>query len=268
MKIKKDSLGDRMKGYESVSQSRVTPRSYTFLRVDGRAFHSYLKGSKKPFDRDFIEDMDSTAVHLCEQVQNAKLGYVQSDEITILLCDFENINTDQFFGGNVQKIASVVASMASSKFNHLRFLRELRSGSSRNLYSLKLADFDCRVWNVPCRMEAYNTFVWRNNDAARNSISMVAQSLYSHKELHGKSSADKQEMIFTKGINWNAYDKSLKNGRLIVREEYRIDNPCCEINLSDGKPSEPMMRTRWVVKPAEKFTQSKETLLNMIPKYE
>jgi tRNA(His) 5'-end guanylyltransferase len=157
--------------------------------------------------------------------------------------------------------------MAASKFNHLRFLRKVLNNSSPSLDSLKLADFDCRVWNVPSRVEAYNTFVWRNNDAARNSISMVAQSLYSHKELHGMSSSDKQEMLFQKGINWSDYNKSLKNGRLIVREEYRLDNLCGEINLSDGRPSEPMMRTKWVVKPAEKFTQVKGELLSMIPDY-
>lgn len=281
----KDPLGERMKGqYEVRSRQLLPRRTYTIIRLDGKAFHTYTRGLNKPFDKDLIDDMDSAVVKILPEIQGARFAYVQSDEISILLTDFAEENTAAWFDGNIQKITSVSASLMTAEFNFLRIKRQINFAeeSQKKLeylvgvdnaftqrYPRQLAYFDSRVFTIPDRVEVMNYFIWRNNDAARNSISMVAQSLYSHKELHGKSSADKQEMIFTKGINWNNYDKSLKNGRLIVREEYwTINNPCGEINLSDGKPCEPAIRTRWVVKPADKFTQSKERLLNMIPKYE
>lgn len=257
--IKKDGLGDRMKKYENITRTYLLPRSYTLLRCDGRAFHSYLQGCLRPFDNGIIEDMDATAIYLCENVQNAKLGYVQSDEITLLLCDFESNETSQFFDGNIQKISSIVASMATAKFNQLRWQRFIEK-KSINLLSPenKLAEFDCRVWTVPSRWEAANVFIWRNQDCSRNSVSMVAQSLYSHKELHGKSTADMHEMIHQAGKNWATdYSDGEKNGRLIVKESYRIKTDCggdCD-------------RTRWVSKGAWKFTENKDKLLAMIPEY-
>jgi tRNA(His) 5'-end guanylyltransferase len=275
-KFSKDPLGERMKGqYEVRSRQLLPRRTYTIIRLDGKAFHTYTRGLNKPFDRDLIDDMDAAVVKILPEIQGAQFAYVQSDEISILLTDFAKENTDAWFDGNVQKMVSVSASLMTAYFNRERYLRCGNGHSAAQptadldtIEDMPLATFDSRVFTIPDRIEVMNYFIWRNNDAARNSISMVAQSLYSHKELHGKSSSDKQEMIFRKGINWSEYDKSLKNGRLIVREEYRIDNPCCEINLSDGKPSEPMMRTKWSVKSAEKFTQSKDSLLSMIPTYE
>ena len=284
--MKYDDLSIRMKSYENVTRTYLMPRSYVFIRVDGRSFHSYLKHSIKPFDDGVISDMDATAIYLCENIQNCKLGYVQSDEITLLLTSFDDINTSQFFDGNIQKISSVVASMATSKFNQLRFLRHMTprqsdltsdlagytlhwlfSGVQKDIREFKLAEFDCRVWNVPNRWEAFNTFVWRNQDCARNSVSMVAQSLFSHNELHGKSSSQMQEMMFKEhNINWATYDQSKKNGRLIVKEEYEIEQ-VPSISTTYMKPEFKIMRSRWVSKPAWKFTEDKETLLSMIPKY-
>jgi tRNA(His) 5'-end guanylyltransferase len=273
-KFSKDPLGERMKGqYEVRSRQLLPRRTYTIIRLDGKAFHTYTRGLNKPFDRDLIDDMDNAVVKILPEIQGAQFAYVQSDEISILLTDFAKENTDAWFDGNVQKMVSVSASLMTAEFNKLRWIREFRWKDTQSVTDLvesmnSVALFDSRVFTIPDRVEVMNYLIWRNNDAARNSISMVAQSLYSHKELHGMSSSDKQEMLFQKGINWSDYDKSLKNGRLIVREEYRADNPCGEINLSDGKPSEPMMRTKWVVKAADKFTQAKDSLLNMIPKYE
>lgn len=288
-KFSKDPLGERMKSqYEVRSRQLLPRRTYTIIRLDGKAFHTYTRGLKKPFDGDLIDDMDNAVVNILPEIQGAQFAYVQSDEISILLTDFAKENTDAWFDGNVQKMVSVSASLMTAEFNLLRIKRQMNSAeeSRKQLESLvgvgnaccqrypkELAYFDSRVFTIPDRVEVMNYFIWRNNDAARNSISMVAQSLYSHKELHGKSSIDKQEMLFQKGINWNSYIKSLKNGRLIVREEYRreeyrADSLSGEINLSDGKPSEPMMRTKWVVKAADKFTQVKDSLLNMIPEYE
>jgi tRNA(His) guanylyltransferase len=277
-KYSKDPLGERMKGqYEVRSRPLLPRRTYTIIRLDGKAFHTYTRKLKKPFDENLIDDMDNAVVKILPEIMGVQFAYVQSDEVSILLTDFSNENTDAWFDGNVQKMVSVSSSFMTAEFNKLRMIRKIsqyrrQSGVSSNFFydrffcseieNVETATFDSRVFTIPDRVEVMNYFIWRNNDAARNSISMVAQSLYSHKELHGKSSADKQEMIFKKGINWNDYDKSLKNGRLIVREEYEAIN-----NSPNGEPNEPTIRTRWVVKPADKFTQSKESLLNMIPKY-
>lgn len=274
---RKDDLGDRMKKYEEVTRYHLLPRSYVFCRIDGRSFHSYLRGCKRPFDADVIADMNATAVYLCENVQNAKLGYVQSDEITLLLCDFDTYDTSQFFDGNIQKISSVVASMAAAKFNQCRAQRFIEKKSMNLLGGeFPLASFDCRCWVVPNRWEAANVFIWRNQDCSRNSVSMVAQANFSHKELQGVSIAGMHEMLHEKGINWaTAFSDGEKNGRLIVKENY-----LSELTLprnTDGKihvdaiithEGVGAMRSRWVSKGAWKFTDDKDKLLNMIPKYE
>jgi tRNA(His) 5'-end guanylyltransferase len=155
--------------------------------------------------------MDETTKFLCQNIQGAKIGYVQSDEISLVLTDFDDLNTSAWFDNNIQKIASVAASMATAKFNQLRF--------SKNAWTDKLAFFDARVFQVPTKTEAINYLIWRQNDATRNSISSVAQSMYSHKELHGKSSNQMQEMIFQNGLNWNDLPTGLKRGRVICRQQ-------------------------------------------------
>ncbi len=266
---RKGGLGDRMKIYEDVTRIHLMPRSYVFCRCDGRAFHSYLRGCQKPFDVGVIEDMDATAIYLCENVQNVKLGYVQSDEITLLLCDFDTYDTSQFFDGNIQKISSVVASMATAKFNQLRVQRQFIE--KNQWYNSTLATFDCRCWNVPSQWEAANVFIWRNQDCARNSVSMVAQSNFSHKELQSKSTKDMHEMLHGKGINWATdFTDRQKNGGLIVRESYQV--PVEEAWSSMHNPpyadaKEAVNRTRWVSKGAWKFTENKDQLLGMIPVY-
>lgn len=266
---KKDGLGDRMKAYENVTRTHLMPRSYTVCRIDGRAFHSYLRGSKKPFDGGVMSDMDNTAIYLCENVQNAKLGYVQSDEITILLCDFDTLTTTQFFDGNIQKMSSVIASMATAKFNQLRFKRSTSEGKSPlwNYDDVKLAEFDCRVWNVPTQWETVNTFIWRNQDCSRNSVSMVAQANFSHKELQGKSTTTMHEMLHQKGVNWATdFPDGAKNGRLIVKEMYETSLPGGS-NCSGQEPSK-VIRSKWASKGAWKFTEDMLKLKALIPVYE
>lgn len=252
----KDNLGDRMKGYENITRYHLMPRSYVFLRVDGRAFHTYTKKLVKPFDVNLHQDMDATAKYLCENIQNAKLGYVQSDEITILLTGFDDINTQQFFDGNIQKITSIVSSLATARFNQLRFSRITREYKSPLWdMNIPLATFDCRCWNIPTQTEAMNTFIWRNQDCTRNSISMMAQFYFSHKELQGKSSKDMLEMLKEKS-DWEKIYESLKYGRIILKEDYleSIKNQLVEKN-------------HWVVRSAWKFTENKEKLIEMIPQY-
>jgi tRNA(His) 5'-end guanylyltransferase len=254
-KEKIDPLGDRMKGYENITRYHLMPRSYTLCRVDGKSFHSYLKNCKRPFDKDVIHDMDATAVYLCENIQNAKLGFVQSDEITILLCDFDKLTTSQYFNGNIQKITSVVASLATAKFNQLRAQRFIENKSMNLLGGeYELAMFDCRCWTVPNAVEAMNVFRWRQQDCIRNSVSMVAQSNFSHKELHGKSQINMHDMLHAKGVNWATdFTDGEKNGRIIEKVTYKSGD---------------VERTHWVANGAWVFTKDEGKLLNIIPKYE
>lgn len=245
-----DSLGDRMKKfYENRTRNLLPRRTYTIIRVDGKAFHSYTRGLEKPFDLRLISDMDETAIYMCENIQGAKLAFVQSDEISIILTDFDKIETNAWFDGNIQKMASVSASLATAKFNSLRKERfENQNGGF--MKPPKLAMFDSRVFTIPSFNEVVNYIIWRQQDTTRNSISSVAQNLYNHKELHGKNTDMMQEMIFQKGINWNDYDIKLKRGRLIVKEEY---------NKGEA------VRSRWVSTPPPIFTKDKEVLNKILP---
>jgi tRNA(His) guanylyltransferase len=255
-----DALGDRVKSqYESRTRYMLPRRTYTIIRLDYKAFHTYTRKLNKPFDLDLIEDINAAVIQTLKQIQGAQFAYVQSDECSILLTDFAKPTSDSWFDGNIQKIASVSASILTAEFN---LIRKCRWDSENNMGQRKgdfiLAYCDSRVFTVPDPTEVYNTFIWRNQDCSRNSISMVASSLFSHSELEGKNSAEKQEMIFQKaGINWAEYDESLKNGRLIVKENY-FDKPGTIGTL----------RTHWVVKPAPVFTRQPEVLKQLIPKYE
>jgi len=216
MKQNKNDLGSRMKDYEQRARSYLQRRSYTVIRVDGKCFSSYTRGLKKPFDEGLVEDMQLTTQFLCENIQGCKLGYTQSDEISLILTDFDNNQTDAYFDGQIQKICSVVASMATAKFNQLRLKRYAVELEGLPI----LAFFDARAFNLPSFTETMNYLRWRQKDAVKNSISMVAQSLYSDKQLHKKNGSEKQEMIFQKGQNWNDYPASQKRGTTVVRRPF------------------------------------------------
>jgi len=220
----KDELGDRMKEYyEDRTRIKLPRRTYTIIRIDGKAFHTYTKGLNRPFDIGLIEDMNDTARYLCKNIQGAKLGYVQSDEISIILTDFDNITTDAWFNGNIQKIVSVAASHATGKFNELRRDRWMEFGNIGDKRP-PIAAFDARTYSIPSREEVLNYLIWRQQDATRNSIQSVAQSLYKHKELENKSSKDLQEMIFKKDQNWNDYPVGQKRGRVILKNYKLVDS--------------------------------------------
>lgn len=232
----KDTLGDRMKMYyEDRTRFALPRRTYTIIRIDGKAFHTYTRGLVRPFDDQFMIDMDETAKFLCAHIQGVRFAYVQSDEISVVLTDFEKITTAAWFDGNIQKMVSISASLATAKFN------ELRPG--------KLAYFDSRVFTIPFQTEVENYFIWRQQDATRNSISNVAQSLYTHKELTGKSSNQKQELIFQKGINWNDFAPRYKRGRLITKEFF---------------DKQGATRSRWIVNDVPVFTQDRSFLQNLL----
>ena len=220
----------RMKAnYESRSRTFLTRRTPVIIRLDGKAFHTYTKGLDKPFDEGLIEDMAETARFLCSEIQAAKLAYVQSDEISILLTDYDKLGTDAWFDYNVQKIVSISASLATAKFNQLRYIRSIKLGEEVDNYKAwkqvsvqTMAFFDSRAFNIP-KEEVSNYFLARQKDAVKNSVAMLAQSLYSHKELNKKNQSDMQEMCFQKGQNWNDLHWSKKRGSTIVKNEYWND---------------------------------------------
>jgi len=195
--MKKDSIGNRMKtNYENRYRFKLTRRTPVIMRLDGKCFHSLTKRMEKPFDYKFMSDMDWTAKSLLEQIQGAKCAYIQSDEISILITDFDRFNTDAWFDYNIQKMCSVGASMATVEFN-----------SKTGLGGL----FDARVFNIP-KEEINNYFIWRQQDWVRNSIFMFASSFYSNKDLFKKNQVDIHEMLHKKGENWANLPDRAKNG--------------------------------------------------------
>ena len=215
--MKKDELGNRMKrNYEDITRYYLPRRTHTIIRLDGKAFHTLTRGMQKPFDYDFIDAMNYTSFMLCENIQGAVLAFTQSDEISILLQDYKEITTDAWFGGNVQKIASISASMATAYFNYY-----YKDSQKLN----RLAMFDSRVFTIPEVIEVENYFLWRQLDATRNSISMMAQSLYSHKELNNKNQSDMLSMIKNKDRDWEELPYFVKRGKITVKTEEGWETP-------------------------------------------
>lgn len=223
-----------MKKYEGITRISVPDQSYILMRIDGNAFHTYTKKLKRPFDDGLIEDMNGTAAHLVEKVQNCIFAYVQSDEISLLI-RVRDYLTSPWFDNDVQKMVSVTASLATSKFNHLRIVRAWNDGCLLNMERFVMAEFDARVWTLPNRQEVFNYFLWRQKDARRNAISAAAQSVFSAKELHGVSSAAKIEMLASKGIDWEDYHYGKKNGRLVEKVTYINGRPGRILDFVDHK---------------------------------
>lgn len=199
-------LGDRMKDYERIHRQILPRRAYTLMRLDGRAFHTYLNGCAEPFDLDFVSHMDTLAMHLCEQIQGVEFAYTQSDEISLLLTDFDTRKSEPWVGGRVDKMVSLAAAEASAFFTRLRWEWP------------KLARFDCRVWSMADAVEVANYFLWRQWDAVNNSIQMLAQHHFTPSQLHGKSCDQLQDMLWLQHqINFNDLDPGLKRGRVVHR---------------------------------------------------
>lgn len=204
-----DDLGDRMKLYESASDRRLMPLLPALARVDGRTFHSFTRGMNRPYDETFAKAMVDTALFLARET-NACMAYTQSDEITLAWISLTP-KSQIWFDGRVAKMVSQLAAQATLCFYRV-VLKRMPD------YASRLPTFDARVWQVPNRAEGANVFLWREWDATKNSISMAAQSVYSEKALHGKNGAQKQEMLWQKGINWNDYPAFFKRGTYVQRQ--------------------------------------------------
>lgn len=211
----KNDLGERMKAYERVSDLRLPGRMPLIVRLDGKAFHAWTKrvGCERPFDRRLMLLMAETARYLCENMSGAVLAYTQSDEISVLLRDDQRLTSEAWFGKRVQKMVSIAASLATYYFNaHAAF--DVASP----------AFFDARVFVLP-EGEVRNYFVWRQEDAAANSLAMLAQSLYAHEALQFKSAAELHELCWQKGRNWNLLATMEKRGICVYRKEMEVVRP-------------------------------------------
>lgn len=235
----RDDLGVRMKTfYEQISKTKLMRRCPVALRIDGKAFHTFTRGFQKPFDEVLIKSMQETMKYLCENIQGCVLGYTQSDEITLILVDYKKLTSSAWFDYEVQKLCSIAASMATMAFNKA-FEKNVKSfdlllayndygddtEENRKLLDIynkavdKGAMFDCRCFNIP-KEEVTNLIYWRQLDASRNSIQMVGQANFSHKELQNKSCNEIQDMLMTqKGINWNDLPIYQKRGSCCVRNK-------------------------------------------------
>lgn len=219
---KKDSLGDRMKIYEATWNTYLPPRMPLILRLDGKAWHSLTKSCQKPFDEKLINALNKTAIRLCEEIQGAQIAFLQSDEISILIHNYKRLDSKSWFDNKLQKMLSVSAAIASSTMT-LETINVF--GKYRN------AEFDSRAIIVP-ESDVCNLFYWRQKDWTRNSVQMVARSMYSQKECYGKNNSQLQDMIHAKGQNWNNLPVHLKRGRCVIKESYVVNGA---------------NRSRWVV---------------------
>lgn len=254
-----DDLGCRMKTfYEQIPKTKLMRRCPVAIRIDGRAFHTFTRGFQKPFDEVLIKSMQETMKYLCENIQGCVLGYTQSDEITLILVDYKKLTSSAFFDYKVQKICSIAASMATMAFNesfskiYSKLYRDkIEHGENVDelikTYAFKAgkAMFDARCFNIP-KEEVTNLIYWRQLDASRNSIQMVGQANFSHKELQNKSCNDIQDMLMTqRGINWNDLPTYQKRGSCCVRNKIviEVDSVMATAQLRDTSKSE----NEWII---------------------
>lgn len=240
-KKKYSELDIRMKKYEHSQRVFLIERQPIIIRIDGCHFHSYTKGMKRPFDKDLAEAFWETCKYLAENIMGCQLIYHQSDEISILLTNYEKITTESWFKNNKSKLESVSASLATAKFNEVM----------RKKYpDKKLATFDARAFVLPLH-EVVNCFIWRQQDASKNSISMVAQANFPHKSLQGLSGTQMQEKLFQeKNINWNDLPTWQKHGVCIKKVNF----------MKNG-----VTRSKWEIDmDIPIFTQNKEYIQKLV----
>lgn len=244
-------LAKRMKDYEMRDRYFLQKRIPVAIRVDIRAGHTFTKGFERPFDKVFIKSMQETAKYMCENMGNAKFAYIQSDEITIILVDYDTLETDCWFNYRTDKLCSISASMATMAFNKFFYknveeysesVAVLQDFDIEKKYLEKLdkatekgAMFDARVFNIP-KEEVTNLIYWRQLDATRNSIQMVGQANFSYKQLQHKSCNDIQNMLLIeKDINWNNFPTTMKRGSCCIKNR-GVCEPYGNTVLAPGLP--------------------------------
>lgn len=246
MTQKYDDFSVRMKEYEKVNTTYLTKRMPILIRVDGKAFHTYTKGMEKPFDKDLAFAMQETAKYLCKTMTGCKLAYTQSDEITLLLINYNpfKFGTETYYNNNKTKIETIAASKATVGFNQVM----------SKLYPEKeWAEFDARAWTIP-KEEVANAFIWRQLDATKNSIAMVAQAHFHQNKLNNLNGKQLQEKLWQeKQINWSKLPIWQKRGVAIIKKEIVKQG-----QTPDGKATQ-SIRHKWDVDPnTPEFTKDRE----------
>jgi tRNA(His) guanylyltransferase len=261
----KTALGDRMKRYEAATRAVLPRRTHTIIRVDGRAFHTLLRDADRPFDTAVMAAMDEVGKTLCAEASGSAFAFAQSDECSVLLTDFASHGTEPWYAGNVQKLASVAASAATAAFNATYPAHTSRG--SRDGYPRAL--FDARVFTIPDRWEVANYFLWRQRDCVRNSVTMAAQTYFSHNRLHGVSTDQMQELLWSEHqVNWNDYPAGAKRGRVIVRET-GSDTITYTDRRTDTEHRKDVIRSWWKAEGASRFVAEPGTWLDdVIPSRE
>lgn len=249
-----DQLGTRIKEYESLVTSRKLMKGLpVYARIDGRSFHTFCRGLNKPFCMELVETMQEVTKFLVEET-NAKLGYVQSDEISLCWLDVDKAP----FEGKLHKLESVLASLATSKFINYIFEQYYKQSvlNQKKTEWITLfqkcqkiiPSFDCRVFQLPNEMELANTFVWREIDAVRNSIQMVAQDFFGHAKCMNKNSKELITMLENEEVRWNELPDCLKRGayfhRVLVEKE--LDDETWD-KIPDNKKPESRVVTRSII---------------------
>ena len=266
------TLKERMKFLQSLRDYKLYKDSYILCHIDGRAFSKMIKKRfKLPFDDEFMQMMDETAAYVCENVQGAKCAYVQSDEITIVITSFkyegdELINSSAFFDYRLCKLQSIIASLATAKFNQLYTLRMINEDSDKSIKQqineIPLIQFDCKCWDVNTYDDMFAWFKFRQNDCIRNSKQQFAQAYCSHKDLLNKNSDEQVEYCKLKtGNDWNALNGKYKYGRIVYRTTY----PMQTINPKTNEPIT-VMRSQyssWIVDKPFTFDEFKSW--NLVP---
>lgn len=288
------NLKDKCEYFRSLSDYKLVPNSYVIIMLDGRSFSKMIKNKyKKPFDETFIDMMNETAKYLLQNVQGAKFAYVQSDEISILVTDFDTPITDSLFGYRLCKIQSICAAMAASKFNQLVLQNTFKEYNLvhgtlsiesdefpyDDFYGMvegqKLVEFDCKAWAVPDYNTAFCHFLWRQNDCIRNSKQQAAQTYISHKDLIGLD-ADAQIglLMERENIDWNtAYNDGEKYGRLVYKEKRLFKNLVVDTETrglagtdATFMKEQEYIRNVWESHYASPFADEGNVIKNLIPK--
>lgn len=274
------TLEDKCLYYRGLSDYKLLPNSYVLVMIDGRSFSHLIKNKfQKPFDDEFIRMMNETAEYVCKNVQGCKFAFVQSDEISFVLTDFDTPTTDAFFSNRLCKMQSIIASLATAKFNQLMLSYNIERhaydnclfDSDNTIYSLRdaikaidnaqLYQFDCKCWNVPTYNDVFAWFHYRQNDCIKNSKQQTAQTYLPHKELLNKNTDEQIALLKeTKDIDWNSFTDDKKYGRFVWKEEVQFIN----------EKGEKYVRHKWQTHNAFPLTDETNRIkfheMNVIPK--
>jgi tRNA(His) guanylyltransferase len=221
----KDDLGQRIKqSYEDALRITLPRRTHLILRIDGRSFHQFTRSLERPYSQALADALDHAALALAHQLTGCKFAFGQSDEYSFLATDYDSPKAKMWFDGNLQKIASVGASVFTAAFAHA-------------FSSAEPATFDCRAFVIPFAADVENYFLWRQLDASANSLNMLASAHYSHEELLGKSETEKHDLLHAKGLNWARQPVDFKRGRALLRNtegRWMVDHEVPVFNRNPG----------------------------------